>query len=113
MSKPRSQLYGGRIPGDYLSAHNHVLHTAKFFHGLNGFRRFWLPPEYAQDGQWAVCPCGWRSHERRWTEPHYAHAEHVEWWENAIKEHGSLEAVYDNIADGLRTQGLDLFFNVV
>jgi hypothetical protein len=101
----RKQLYGGRIPAEYLPAHNHVMHTAKFPHGLNGFRRFWVPPEYVEAGGWTICPCGWRSHERRWAEPHYAFATHVEWWENAIKEHGSLEAVYRDIELQMREAG--------
>ena len=27
-------------------------------HGVNGFRRFWVPPE-KKDG-WRLCDCGWR-----------------------------------------------------
>ena len=28
-------------------------------HGVNGFRRFWIPPEYVVEGKWVECDCGW------------------------------------------------------
>jgi hypothetical protein len=63
--KERRQLYGGRVPKDYLPAHNHVTH--------NGFRRFWIPLEWVESGDRAECPCGWQR-GRKWSEPkrHYA-----------------------------------------
>ena len=68
MAKDRKQLYGGRSPKDYLPAHNHVTH--------NGFRRFWIPPEWVESGAWAECPCGCQL-GRKWSEPkrHYAWSE--------------------------------------
>jgi hypothetical protein len=91
-------VYGGRIPGDYLPAHNHVIHTPQFVHGDNGFRRFWIPPEFVESGRFAKCPCGWRG-GRKWSEPgeHYAACGHVEWWGEEIEKRGSLKAVYQSI----------------
>ena len=78
-----------------MLAHNHVAHTPKFPHGLNGFRRFWIPPEYIESGEWIQCPCGWGNI------PHFAIKEHVEWWEDEIKKRGSLEAVHHYIVQEL------------
>jgi hypothetical protein len=61
--KRREQVYGGKIPKDYLLAHNQVAHTAKTTNGVRGFRYFWIPPEW----DWVECQCGWRP-ERG---PHY------------------------------------------
>jgi len=68
--KELRQLYGGRKPKSYLPAHNHVIHTPGFGHGLNGFRRFWIPPQWIARG-WSKCPCGWMGHrpERKFTTP--------------------------------------------
>src|SRR5262245_40135651 len=56
--KEVGQLYGGRVPKGYLPAHNHVQHTPETHHGERGFRRFWIPPQWAGKG-WSKCPCGW------------------------------------------------------
>jgi len=90
MKKEPSQYYGGRKPKSYLPAHNHVAHVPGFQHGQNGFRRFWIPPEWVGQG-WSECPCGWMSHRPEW-DTHYAFTEHVKYWRNLIKKHGSLEA---------------------
>ena len=66
--KKLRQLYGGRRPKTYLPAHNHVAHVPGFGHGTNGFRRFWIPPEWVGRG-WAKCPCGWRAYS--WGDTHY------------------------------------------
>jgi hypothetical protein len=34
--KELRQLYGGRKPKSYRLAHNHIIHTPDFPHGLNG-----------------------------------------------------------------------------
>jgi hypothetical protein len=74
----------------YLPAHNQVAHTPGTSHGERGFRRFWIPPEWAGRG-WSKCPCGWSA--RSWGDaPHYAWTEHVKHWRGLIKKHGSLEA---------------------
>jgi hypothetical protein len=99
--KELSQLYGGRKPKSYLPAHNQVIHTLGFAHGLNGFRRFWIPPQWVGHG-WAKCPCGWRGHQPEW-KTHYAHSGHVKWWKSEIKKRGSLEAVYRHIIERLAT----------
>jgi hypothetical protein len=105
--KERQQKYGGKIPPDYLPAHNHVAHTPDFCSGRNGFRRFWIPPEWVEEGRWKECPCGWGTQPstkgifgvRNWGlkykgHKHYAVADHVKGTEDAIKEHGSIEAAY-------------------
>jgi hypothetical protein len=94
--------YGGKIPDDYLPAHNHVIHTPIFRSGVNGFRRFWIPPEHMRSGKWVECPCGWKYKHRRWTEPHYALADHAKWWTDEIEKRGSLEAVYQYIMKRLQ-----------
>ena len=49
-------------PEGYRLAHNFVRPTtADQPHGLNGFRRFWIPPEYIEEGEWVKCDCGWRA----------------------------------------------------
>jgi hypothetical protein len=105
MKKPKelSQLYGGKIPPDYLPAHNHITHTPTFSNGANGFRRFWIPPQWLdqKDRAWVKCPCGWRGHDPKWR-VHYACDAHVEWWETEIEKRGSLEAVYQYIREELR-----------
>jgi hypothetical protein len=95
MKKELRQLYGGRKPNNYLPAHNHVIHTPAFCHGLNGFRRFWIPPQWVGRG-WSKCPCGWMSHRPEW-ETHYAHTDHAKWWRTETKKRGSLDAVYRHI----------------
>jgi hypothetical protein len=55
----RNQIYGGKRPRTYKLAHNHILHTANMQHGTNGFRRFWIPPEWI-GWHWVKCKCGWR-----------------------------------------------------
>jgi hypothetical protein len=85
----RVQIYGGPRPKDYLPAHNHVTHTPDFSHGTNGFRRFWIPPEWVKAGEWSECRCGWRGHDPNWGK-HYALTEHAAWWRAAIKKHGGL-----------------------
>ena len=89
--KELRQLYGGRKPKSYLPAHNQVMHTPEFTHGLNGFRRFWIPPQWVGHG-WSKCPCGWMSHRPEW-KTHYSHTDHVK-WKTEIKKRGSLEAVH-------------------
>src|SRR5215831_64492 len=62
--KELRQLYGGRKPKSYRPAHNHIIHTPGFGHGLNGFRRFWIPPRLVADGLsahadgWGIAPNG-------------------------------------------------------
>jgi hypothetical protein len=91
MTKELHQIYGGgRKPKSYRLAHNHVSHVPGFPHGQNGFRRFWIPPQWIGHG-WSKCPCGWRP------ETHYAINEHVRWWKSETKKRGSLEAVYRHI----------------
>jgi hypothetical protein len=59
--EPRGLIYGGRRPEGYLLAHNHVRpRTTGQASGLYGFRRFWVPPEYIEEGKWVECDCGWR-----------------------------------------------------
>ena len=103
----RELRYGGTIPADYLPAHNHVSHVPGFIAGQNGFRRFWIPPEYVKSGKWAECPCGWQDRGKKWNESgvHYAHADHVQWWRDAIAQCGSLEAAYREIETRVRTAG--------
>jgi hypothetical protein len=88
---------GGPKPKSYRLAHNQVVHTPKFPHGMNGFRRFWIPPQWISSGQWSKCPCGWRPTSGT----HYAHREHVRWWQQQIKKRGSVEAVHAFIVRGL------------
>lgn len=93
--KELRQLYGGPKPKSYRPAHNHIIHTPAFSHGLNGFRRFWIPPQWVDKG-WSECPCGWRSDHPEW-KIHYASSDHVRWWKGEIKKRGSLDAVYRHI----------------
>jgi len=90
--EPR-QIYGGWRPKSYRLAHNHIIHTPGFSHGLNGFRRFWIPRALIASKDWVRCPCGWRPD----LGTHYARAEHVEWWHEQIKKRGSLQAVHKYI----------------
>jgi hypothetical protein len=103
LSKEARQLYGGRKPASYLPAHNHITHTPEFCHGINGFRRFWIPPEWVGKG-WSKCTCGWMSHRPEWR-THYAHTDHVEWWQEEIEKRGSLDAVYRHIKRRLLRSG--------
>jgi hypothetical protein len=48
--KPLKQIYGGRKPKSYRLAHNRV--------SENGFRRFWIPPQWVKSGKWVRCRCG-------------------------------------------------------
>jgi hypothetical protein len=91
--------YDDQIPEDYLPAHNHVIHTPDFPHGLNGFRRFWIPPEWARSRKWSKCPCGWKDGGKKWNEKetHYALTEHAEWWKEEVAKRGSLKAVYRRV----------------
>lgn len=97
------QLYGGRKPKSYRPAHNHITHTPDFYHGVNGFRRFWIPPEWVGKG-WSKCPCGWMNHRPEW-KIHYARTDHAQWWKEEIKKRGSLESVYRHIVRRLRRAG--------
>jgi hypothetical protein len=90
--KELRQLYSGRKPKTYRRAHNHVMQTPGFCHGLNGFRRFWIRPQWIGHG-WSKCPCGWRSD----LGTHYAHSDYVGWWKEEIKKRGNLDAVYRHI----------------
>jgi hypothetical protein len=101
MSAELHQLYGGRIPKSYRLAHNHITHTPEFLNGDNGFRRFWIPPQWIRRQGWSKCPCGW------WPElgVHYAATPHVEWWQSEIKQRGSLKAVHRYIRRSLRATG--------
>ena len=74
--KEPSQVYGGRIPADYLPAHNHIQHLPEFTNGQYGFRRFWIPPQWVDQKGWKPCPCGWRAHDPKW-HVHYAGKMHV------------------------------------
>jgi hypothetical protein len=58
--KKRCLLYGGRKPKSYRLAHNHISHATDTRHGHNGFRRFWIPPQWIGHG-WTECNCGWRT----------------------------------------------------
>ena len=100
MRKELSQYYGGPIPKGYRPAHNHIIHTPEFCHGQNGFRRFWIPPQWVGHG-WAECPCGWMSHRPEW-KTHYARSDHVGWWKSEIRKRGSLDAVYRHIIRRLK-----------
>ena len=56
----------------WLLAHNTIRPTVDQRRGVNGFRRFWVPPD--EEG-WRLCQCGWRPD----VGPHYsALAEKVE-----------------------------------
>jgi hypothetical protein len=91
------RLYGGgRKPKDYRLAHNNIMHVPGFPHGANGFRRFWIPPQWIGDG-WRECPCGWRPEAGT----HYAIDEHAKWWAAEIKKHGGLDAVVRRVAKRL------------
>src|SRR5262249_61295017 len=59
-TKSRELIYGGRRPPDYVLAHNRVAHHDRMPHGMSGFRRFWIPPEWIGKS-FAKCKCGWRS----------------------------------------------------
>jgi len=99
MAKELRQLYGGRKPKTYRPAHNHVIHTPGFYHGTNGFRRFWIPPQWVGHG-WSKCPCGWNSHRPEW-KVHFAITEHVQWWKREIKKRGGLGAVHLHVIERL------------
>jgi hypothetical protein len=116
--KELRQLYGGRVPDSYLPAHNHISHIPETHHGERGFRRFWIPPQWAGKG-WSRCPCGWGVlpnppreprclpithswYKRDKDVPHYASSEHVKRWKERIKKHGSLEAAQRQVAKELR-----------
>jgi hypothetical protein len=61
MKKARNPISGERLPKDYRLAHNFVRPTtADQRHGTHGFRRFWIPQEYIEEGKWVECDCGWR-----------------------------------------------------
>jgi hypothetical protein len=79
MRKELHQYYGGPKPKSYRLAHNHVL--------FNGFRRFWIPPQWIGHG-WSKCPCGWRPD----LGTHYARSDHVKSWMS------SREAIRKNAA---------------
>src|SRR5262249_49822062 len=93
------QLYGGRKPKSYRPAYNHVMHTPGFGHGTNGFRRFWIPPQWVGRG-WSKCPCGWRGGDPKW-KVHYAGSDHVKWWKSEIKKRGNLDAVHRHVIERL------------
>lgn len=90
-------LGGGRKPKSYRLAHNPVRHCIGFRHGANGFRRFWIPPQWVGKGKgkgWERCPCGWSGRKA-----HFAIAEHVKHWRKLIKKLGSVQAANDHEAD--------------
>ena len=62
MTKPRGLIHGRRGPAGYRLAHNFVKATsADQISGAQGFRRFWIPPEWIEKGEWVACDCGWRA----------------------------------------------------
>jgi hypothetical protein len=91
--KELHQLYGGRKPKSYLPAHNHIAHVPGTGHGERGFRRFWIPPQWA-GRDFVKCPCGWRAPSWDKDAPHYAIRCHVKHWRDLIKKEGSLEAAH-------------------
>jgi hypothetical protein len=103
MTKPKAkephQIYGGKRPPNYLLAHNHVRHTPEFPNGMNGSRRFWIPPQWVNQG-WSECSCGWGSKYG----VHYARAGHVDWWKEQTARLGSLEAVHRYIIEELNRE---------
>ena len=45
----------------WLLAHNLVRpEAADTPHGWQGFRRFWISPEFQKEHDWPICNCGWR-----------------------------------------------------
>ena len=56
--------YAATRPSGWLLAHNSIRPTVDTRGGVNGFRRFWVPP----DPKWKLCDCGWRPD----LGPHYA-----------------------------------------
>jgi hypothetical protein len=87
----KAQIYDANAPEGYLLAHNWVDHTPDTRHGTDGFRRFWIPPQWVGDS-YQKCPCGWHN-----ADPHYADKTHVVWWHEQIEKLGTLQAVYDDI----------------
>ena len=89
MTKPkeRKQMYRrGTSHKDYLRAHNHVLPWG------NGFRQFWIPPEWTEKGGgWSLCPCGHHGEK-----PHYALTAHAKAWKKRIKNADSPEVRREN-----------------
>jgi hypothetical protein len=58
--KARGLNYGTLPPEGYLLAHNFVkIIATDQAHGEHGFRRFWIPPEWVEQGEWVECDCGW------------------------------------------------------
>jgi hypothetical protein len=105
MAKKRAPVYDpSKKPKDYLPAHNHILHTPKFTNGMNGFRCFWIPPEWVGKG-WSKCPCGWadRIRPEEW-KVHYARADSVKYWHEEIAAHGSLKAFHREIVRRLKDE---------
>jgi hypothetical protein len=98
----RKHIYGGPKPVDYVRAHNHVAHVPHFGHGANGFRRFWISPEWIGKG-WSKCPCGWGG--PKW-ETHYAITPHVQGWKKQIKKYGGLEGAYRDVIRRLKKAGV-------
>jgi hypothetical protein len=84
MTKPkeRKHVYQRRASHkDYLRAHNQVWPWG------NGFREFWIPPEWAEKGGgWSLCSCGGRKGQ-----PHYALSGHARAWKKRIKNADSPE----------------------
>ena len=83
--------------GEWL-AHNHVIHTSNFHHGMNGFRWFSIKA----GGDWEQCPCGWRSE----LGPHYAKPDHVKWTRGVLKKVGGSQEAFDrHVVRRLRAAG--------
>jgi hypothetical protein len=94
--KERKPLHGGKIPKDYHLAHNHIAHTVNMTHGLNGFRRFWIPPEW----KWVKCRCGWRPD----LGPHYRHpgtSDKTFTWEEILEKIVADREIRKIIADAV------------
>ena len=92
-----------RRKGEIL-CHNHVLHTAATANGVHGFHWFTVCAPAGWDPareEWEVCPCGWRPELGK----HYAKADHVQWWREQIKKHGSLATVYREVRRRQREYG--------
>jgi hypothetical protein len=114
--KERELKYGGKIPPDYLPAHNHIAHVPEYRHGQHGFRNFFIPPEWVEEGRWKECPCGWGEMDRG-ARPfgwgirlfgckHYAAADHVDRWNERINKHGSVKAAQGAMRKELQKAGV-------
>jgi hypothetical protein len=82
-----------------ILCHNHVAHTSRMTHGVNGFRWFRCK---AGSRDWEVCPCGWRAD----LGIHYAEPEHIRWARWMLKKFGSQEAFERYMREFARLQVL-------